>query len=34
MLERGNIEDLSMVMASAVVTIAFCRGIEESGVMG
>jgi hypothetical protein len=33
MLERGNIEDLSTFMASAVVTIAVCRGIEESGVV-
>jgi hypothetical protein len=33
MFERGNIEDLSTFMASAVVTIAVCRGTEETGVV-
>jgi hypothetical protein len=33
MVERGNIEDLSTFMASAVVTVAVCRGTEETGVV-
>jgi hypothetical protein len=33
MFDRGSVEDLSIFMASAVVTIAVCRGTEETGMV-